>query len=297
MPIVTSGIFKEVSPLSPKDCFIVIERLKSSFDFPIHIHPEYELNFIEHAAGAQRIVGDSVETIGNEELVLIANPNLEHAWVNHECKSTNIHEITLQFNHSSSPDAMLEKKQFEPIKRLLERAEKGLVFGRQTIDKVRPLLCSLHTESDSFYSVLKFLVILHELSLADDARELASSSFVELENRKQKDNQIDKIVAYLNANYDKPVHLADVARLVNMSESSFCRYINKRTSKSFVDFLTDMRLGFAVRALVDSSLSVAEICYSCGFNNLSNFNRMFKKRKGMSPSEFRATYLKSRKVL
>ena len=102
---------------------------------------------------------------------------------------------------------------------------------------------------------------------------------------------------YLNKNYNKVVHLSDVAQLVNMSEPSLCRYIKQRTSKSFVDFLTDIRLGFTVRALIDSSQSVAEICYSCGFNNLSNFNRIFKKRKGMPPSEFRDNYLKKKMIV
>ena len=72
--MINTEIFKEVSPLSDKDCFILIERHKSNFNFPIHIHPEFELNYIENAKGAQRIVGDSVEDIEDEELVLIANP-------------------------------------------------------------------------------------------------------------------------------------------------------------------------------------------------------------------------------
>ena len=107
--MIGTALFKEVSPLSSKDCFIVIERLKSTFNFPIHVHPEYELNFIEHAKGAQRIVGDSVETIGDDELVLVTNPTLEHAWVNHECKSQAIHEVTIQFHRSSFPEELLER--------------------------------------------------------------------------------------------------------------------------------------------------------------------------------------------
>jgi len=82
-----------------------------------------------------------------------------------------------------------------------------------------------------------------------------------------------------------------------MSEPSFCRYIKQRTSKSFVDFLTDIRLGFAIRALIDSPQSVAEIGYACGFNNLSNFNRIFKKKKGMPPTEFRENYRKKKVIV
>jgi len=290
-------LFKEVSPLSSKDCFIVIERLKSTFNFPIHVHPECELNFIEHAKGAQRIVGDSVETIGEEELVLITNPKLEHAWVDHECKSQTIHEVTLQFHTSSIPGELLEKNQFQSIKALFEKAQKGVAFGPQTIGKVRPLIKSITCETDGFYSVLKLLTILHELSLAKDARELASRSFIQLDNNIGEDPRINKVVEYLNQNYQDQVRLSDVSSLINMSEPSFCRFIKQRTSKSFVDFLTDIRMGFAIRMLIDSPHSIAEIGYACGFNNLSNFNRIFKKKKGMPPSEFRENYRKKKIIV
>lgn len=295
--MLTTELFKEVSPLSDKDCFIVMERLKSTFNFPIHVHPECEINFIEHAKGAQRIVGDSVETISDEDLVLITNPRLEHAWMNHECKSQNIHEITLQFHASSIPDDLLEKNQFKSIKVLMERAQKGIVFGTEAIAKVRPLLRTITCETDGFYSVLKLLMVLHELSLSEDIRPLASHSFISQDKPKNEDLRISKVVEYLNRNYQYQVRLSDVAALVNMSEPSFCRFIKQRTSKSFVDFLTDIRLGFAIRLLIDSSQSIAEIGYACGFNNLSNFNRIFKKRKGMPPTEFRENYRKKKVIV
>lgn len=298
MIVATTELFEEVSPLSSEDCFIVIERLKNTFNFPIHIHPECELNFIENAKGAQRIVGDSVETIGNRELVLITNPKLEHAWVNHECKLQEIHEITIQFHTSSIPGELLEKNQFKSIKNLYERAQKGVVFSEQTIEKVRPLLKSITYQIDGFYSVLQLLSILHELSLDKDAHELASCSFIELNNNNvDEDSRINKVVEYLNKNYQDQVRLSDVASLVSMSEPSFCRFIKQRTSKSFIDFLTDIRMGVAIRLLIDSSKSVADIGYSCGFNNLSNFNRIFKKKKGMPPSEFRESYRKKKVII
>ncbi len=289
-------LFKEVTPLSTKDCFIVIERLKSTFNFPIHVHPECELNYIEYAKGAQRVVGDSVETISDLELVLVTNPALEHAWVNHECKSQSIYEITVQFHRSSLPEELLEKNQFQSIKTLFERARNGVVFGEQAVNRVRPLLKTLSYETVGFYAVIKFLMILHELSITEDARELASPSFICQNRPLEKNLRISKVIDYLNKNYDKQLRLIDIADLVNMTESSFCRFIKRHTSKSFVDLLTDIRLGFAVRALVDSTQSIAEIGYACGFNNLSNFNRIFKKKKGIPPTEFRHNYRK-RKVI
>lgn len=134
-----SDIFREKSPLSNEDCFVVFDRRKSSFTFPVHIHPEYELNYVEGAVGARRIIGDSIETIGEHDLVLIANPELKHAWVDGDCQSEDIHEITIQF-HPSFIEQCLDKRQFQSIQRLLAKAAKGVVFGKETTERILPLL-------------------------------------------------------------------------------------------------------------------------------------------------------------
>lgn len=296
--MINTELFKEVSPLSDKDCFILIERQKSNFNFPIHIHPEFELNYIENAKGAQRIVGDSIEEISEEELVLITNPRLEHAWVDYHNKPQTIHEITIQFHPDLLTETFLNKNQMISIQELFRHAEKGVVFSRETIVKVRPLLKTLTCENDSFYSLVKLLVILHELSVDKGMRELATGQFAANAEQKENNNsKLNKVIDYVNRHYAEVIRLADVADMVNMSEASFCRFIKQHTSKSFIDFLTDIRLGVASRALIDSSLSIAEIGYDCGFNNLSNFNRIFKKKKGVTPSEFRDNYRKNKTII
>ena len=291
-------MLKEVSPLSSKDCFILIERQKSNFNFPIHIHPEYELNYIENAKGAQRIVGDSIEEIEEEELVLVANPQLEHAWMDHNNTSQNIHEITIQFHPDLFSDTFLNKNQMISIRQLFQRAYKGVAFSRETIAKVRPLLKTLSCENDSFYSLIKLIVILHELSVDKGMRSLSTGQFAASKASKEYSNdKLNKITEYLNRHYPEVIRLADMAALVSMSEASFCRMIKQHTSKSFVDFLTDIRVGAASRALIDTSLSIAEIGYDCGFNNLSNFNRIFKKKKGLTPREFRDNYRKNKMII
>ncbi|MDE5676859.1 MAG: AraC family transcriptional regulator [Phocaeicola sp.] len=291
-------LLKEVSPLSSKDCFILIERQKSNFNFPIHIHPEYELNYIENAKGAQRIVGDSIEEIEEEELVLVANPQLEHAWMDHNNTSQNIHEITIQFHPDLFSDTFLNKNQMISIRQLFQRAYKGVAFSRETIAKVRPLLKTLSCENDSFYSLIKLIVILHELSVDKGMRSLSTGQFAASKASKEYSNdKLNKITEYLNRHYPEVIRLADMAALVSMSEASFCRMIKQHTSKSFVDFLTDIRVGAASRALIDTSLSIAEIGYDCGFNNLSNFNRIFKKKKGLTPREFRDNYRKNKMII
>lgn len=296
--MINTELFKEVSPLSSKDCFILIERQKTNFNFPIHIHPECELNFIENAKGAQRIVGDSIEEIDEEELVLVTNPHLEHAWKDYRNVSKNIHEITIQFHPDLLTDTFLNKNQMISIRQLFRHAERGVAFSRESIAKVRPLLKTLTCENDSFYSLIKLLIILHELSIDKGMRELSTGQFAaNVMHQHSSDESLGRVMDYLSRHYSEVIRLSEVAEMVNMSESSFCRFFKQHTSKSFIDFLTDIRLGAASRALIDSSLSIAEIGYDCGFNNLSNFNRIFKKKKGGTPSEFRDNYRKNKTII
>lgn len=296
--MINTELFKEVSPLSSKDCFILIERQKTNFNFPIHIHPECELNFIENAKGAQRIVGDSIEEIDEEELVLVTNPHLEHAWKDYRNVSKNIHEITIQFHPDLLTDTFLNKNQMISIRQLFRHAERGVAFSRESIAKVRPLLKTLTCENDSFYSLIKLLIILHELSIDKGMRELSTGQFAaNVMHQHSSDESLGRVTDYLSRHYSEVIRLSEVAEMVNMSESSFCRFFKQHTSKSFIDFLTDIRLGAASRALIDSSLSIAEIGYDCGFNNLSNFNRIFKKKKGVTPSEFRDNYRKNKTII
>lgn len=296
--MINTELFKGVSPLSSKDCFILIERQKTNFNFPIHIHPECELNFIENAKGAQRIVGDSIEEIDEEELVLVTNPHLEHAWKDYRNVSKNIHEITIQFHPDLLTDTFLNKNQMISIRQLFRHAERGVAFSRESIAKVRPLLKTLTCENDSFYSLIKLLIILHELSIDKGMRELSTGQFAaNVMHQHSSDESLGRVMDYLSRHYSEVIRLSEVAEMVNMSESSFCRFFKQHTSKSFIDFLTDIRLGAASRALIDSSLSIAEIGYDCGFNNLSNFNRIFKKKKGVTPSEFRDNYRKNKTII
>ncbi len=129
-------------------------------------------------------------------------------------------------------------------------------------------------------------------------RELSTGQFaINSVSKEHTNEKLNKVLDYVHFHFSEVIRLADVAKMVNISEASFCRFIKQHTSKSFIDFLTDIRLGAASRALVDSSLSIAEIGYDCGFNNLSNFNRIFKKKKGVTPKEFRDNYRKNKTII
>jgi transcriptional regulator GlxA family with amidase domain len=109
--------------------------------------------------------------------------------------------------------------------------------------------------------------------------------------------KIKKVYNYVQANYNKKIKVEEVASLVDLSVVSFSRLIKQRTGKTFIDFLNELRLGYATRLLIESNKTVTEICYECGFNNISNFNRIFKKSQGYTPSEFRESYYGTKKVI
>lgn len=290
-------VLRELPPLLDSDFMYVADRRKKEFTYPIHKHEVFELNYVENGDGVLRIVGDSAETIGNRELVLITSPDLEHVWEQDKCKSEDIREITVQFFFDfNSSYSLFNRTPLLPIKRLFERARKGVAFTPKTIEKVYPLLNSLSSTKDKFYSVINFLTLLYELSLADDTRELASSSFAKVDVDSES-RRILKVKEYINKHYTEEIRLADMADLVGMSTTSFSRFFKLRSGKTLSDYVVEMRLGVAARQLVDTTNSVSEICYGCGFNTLSNFNRLFRKYKGCSPTEFREKYFKTKIIV
>lgn len=286
-------ILRETTPLSEKDCFMVFSREKSAFDFPIHVHQEYELNFIENAKGASRVVGDSIEDIDDLELTLIAGSGLEHGWLNHRCESKVIKEITIQFHPDLLNEKLLMKNQFRLIKKMFDRAANGVTFPKDVILKIKDSLYGLVSEKEGFYSVMKLFSILHELSLSDGMRVLSSRSFCE-NNQRFDSRRVDKIIHYLMDNYTQDIALRDVSDLVGMTEVSVSRFLKQRTGRTFIDTLNEIRLGYSSRMLIDTTHTVAEIALLNGFNNLSNFNRIFLKKKGMTPTKFREKYRNSK---
>ncbi|MDR1119738.1 MAG: AraC family transcriptional regulator [Dysgonamonadaceae bacterium] len=290
-------IIREITPLSDKDCFYIADRYKTEFTYPMHHHKEYELNFCERAAGVRRIVGDSAEVIGDFDMVLITSPNLEHTWEQYVCTSQKIREITIQFSPDLFFQSFVDKNQFASIRRMLGMAKNGLAFPLSAIMKVYFLLDELSGAKD-FYAVIKFLTILYELSkYADEAHTLSSSSFAKIEPPHSDSRRVQKVENYINTHYREKISLNQLAAITGMTPVSFSRFFKLRTGKTLSDYIIDIRLGYAARQLVDSSKSIAEICYDCGFNNLSNFNRIFKRKKECAPKEFRDSYRKKKNVV
>lgn len=284
---------REITRLIPEDSFLVEERIKDDFDFPIHFHPEYELNFIFKGKGVRRIIGDHTENIEDLELVL-TGPNIVHGWELHNCTCKEIYEITIHIHQDLLNEKTLARRIFKPIKDMFARSKHGILFSRETTIKIMPRLMALTRISGIEY-YLEFISILNDLGNSKNQRMLSNSS-VEKEDFDNSD-KIKKVYEYIQQNFNKTITLNEISELVNMSPVTFNRFIKSRTGKTFITYINDTRIGFASRWLLDSELSIGEIAFKCGFNNIANFNRLFKKSKQCTPKEFKEQFVGVKKVL
>jgi AraC-like DNA-binding protein len=287
MPFMNTNIMREITPLTSADCFTIFTRTKSDFDFPLHSHEELELNFIMNAKGAKRIIGDHICEIDVLELVLVGS-NLPHVWQTHKCKSKEIKEITIQFHKDLFDEKFLRRNQMSFIRKMLERSAKGILFSKETIQQIMPRLTVLN-QKQGFDSVLELLSILHDLSVSRNMHTLSDNTFSNAE-LSYNSRRVERVMEYMNQNFHKNITLNEAAKLTNMTPVSFSRFFKMRTGITFMDSLLELRLGQSSRLLIDTTQSVSEVAYNCGFNNISNFNRLFKKKKGCTPKMFRENY-------
>ena len=283
-------ILYEIPPLSASDCFYIVDRRKSEFNYPLHRHKELEINFVQGASGAQRVVGDSIETIGDLDLAIVGSEDLEHVWNQGRCTSRDIREITIQFDKSLLPPELLSRNQFASISTMLRKAQNGISFPQEVILKAFVYLDKLSAAKDGFEQLILMFNLLYTLS-QNKCNILASNTFAHID-KSSESRRIQRVKEYVSSHCDRDLTLGEIAGVAGMSPSSFSRFFKTATGKTLTAYILEVRLGTASRYLVNTTNSIAEICYSSGFNNVSNFNRLFKKSKGVTPKEFRQIYKK-----
>ena len=193
-------------------------------------------------------------------------------------------------------EGFLARNPFGSIRKMMETARKGLAFPMEAIIQVYPRLTQLSKMNDSFWAVSQFMGILYDLSLCKGARTLATNSYAKVDIQDDS-KRILKVKTYIHDHYMDDIRLGMLADLAGMSTSAFSRFFKLHTGYTLREYLINIRLGNAARLLLDTGESIANISFFCGFNNLSNFNRIFKDRKGCSPSEFREQVRKARIIL
>lgn len=281
----------EITLLEANECLHLEDRHKQSFDYPLHKHQEFELNFVENGRGLRRTIGDSMEDVDDYDLVLIGG-GLEHQWSNpDDFEPRPMHEVTIQFSADIFGSDLLSRQPFSSIQQMLHNAKRGICFSQEVIRQVHDSLKFLITEKPGFYRFNKFMEVLYILSQDTHGHLLASEEFSKA-GTSSDSRRIQMATDFIKKHFKEDIHLADLSDLVCMTPTAFSKFFSLRTHKSVSDYIIDQRLGYASRQLIDSAQTVIEICYDSGFNNVSNFNRLFKKRKGLTPTEFRDNYQK-----
>ena len=283
-------ILKEITPLEKNDLFIANYWPDNQMDFPLHFHEDYELCLTLNVRG-KRILGNLVEDFTEKDLV-ITTPNVLHcykrddAFLNVRCEV-----VVIQFPKELPSWGIFDTDQLRNIRNLLCQPAPGLKFSEETAEAVRERLLRL-PRTEGFEAVQLFFGILHELACADRTQ-------VELIGVQSSDStlphsrRINKIVQFVEKNYHHKISLEDVGELVGMSASSVSRFFKQRTRHNFWDYLNGFRIDRAAQMMIETEHTISEISYACGFNNLSNFNRVFRERIGTTPSDYRNKFKES----
>lgn len=268
----------------------IVDRKNKVFDYPLHTHEVFELNFIERAAGAKRIVGDSEEVIDDMDLVLIANGDLEHIWEQNEFHGRSAREVTIQFDIHFEDDSLFVATPYRSIREMMQKARRGLAFSREAIIKVYHILDTIGDVNEGFYAIQNLMTILYELSKSEsNYRQLASKNY-QNDAVTEDTEKAEDIKQYIHNHYRQDITLPEISEHFGMSISSFGRFFKQHIGRTLSEYVIYLRLSYATSRLIESNDSISDICISSGFNNMSHFNRLFKRSKGCSPSQFRETY-------
>jgi len=263
------------------------------FTFPWHFHPEYELVYVIKSFG-KRFVGDHIEDFSNGDLVLLGS-NLPHFWKNDDVFFRNdpaykVNAIVIHFPADFFKQQIENYPEFLKIKELLQRSARGIRFHEPIAKSVGKKLEKL-LKSKGLECTLDFVKILDKLARTKDYKILSSGNYnAELQNLSS--SRIDKVLHIINSNYRENLKLETVANHAGMNKTAFCRFFKEKTGKSFSEFLIEMRIGYACKLLIEDQLSVSQICFESGFNNLSNFNRQFKKQTSFTPVHYKNQFHK-----
>ncbi len=247
-----------------------------------HFHDEYELTLIEKSYGS-RMVGDHIERFAAGDLVLIGK-SLPHTWRNDEGVNRISEALVIHFLEDFLGKPFFDLPEMYKIKRLLERSGRGLKIEKKAAKKVADCMRAMEKMAGA-ERILQLLHILRLLSELDDMEELCSEGFTNSIHYTDSD-RLKRVYEYIMNNFQEDVSLSRAAMVANMSPTAFSRYFKSRTRKSYTQFVIELKIGYACKLLINEKVSVADVCYQSGFQNLSNFNQQFKSITSLTPKKY-----------
>jgi len=270
-------IQQEITPVESDDLFVVLDHKDAKFDYPIHCHAEYEINLVLLSDG-KHIIGTREEPFSEVDMVIIA-PFVPHVW---KAREEGNRVITVQFSGKMLDFPMLRLRQFRSIETFLKRAVPAAKFHLSEDDPLVGEVLALAQAKD-FDATVAFLRLLNSMA----EREFTILGDVDSGMRQSRSRRVARVMEYSQEHLGETIRLSDVSSLVDMSDSAFSHFFKKHTNLSYITYLNGLRISRACRELESTAMSVSEICWDCGFNNKSNFNRLFLQAKGMTPSAYR----------
>nr|WP_175836775.1 AraC family transcriptional regulator [Burkholderia anthina] len=250
-----------------------------------HFHPEYELHLITATTG-KYFVGDYIGDFSAGNLVM-AGPNLPHNWVSNVPSGEQVSErcLVLQFDTEFIVRAIAAFPEFKKVTGLLEASNWGVLFTPETGAAAEPIMREM-LNAQGMHRIALFVSLFDLLLQSNEPVKLASAAY-RAEPARYAETRINHVLSHIGKNLSQELREADLAGLAGQSVSAFSRYFRRHTGVPFVQYVNRLRINLACQLLMSGELSISDIGYQVGFNNLSNFNRQFLLLKGMSPSKWR----------
>lgn len=278
-------------PLESEESFFVKSFEEPYFYTPWHYHREYEIVLIVQSSG-KKFIGDSVSDFKEGDIALLG-PNLPHVYRNErelldnpahlKAKSIVVHFLEISFG-----EGFLDLPEAEKIRTLLNRSRHGLEIKGSANEQVRLLLHQM-LGLNGLTRWMKLVEVLQIISESEELQPISETFMVGKNNAESE--RMNKIFEFVLKNFQREITVPEIADHVNLAPNSFSRYFSNRTRKPFIHFVNEVRLSHAAKLLQENRLSVAEICYESGFNNLSHFNRQFRNKYGKGPLGFKKDFI------
>jgi AraC-like DNA-binding protein len=273
------ALYEDIASKKGNESFLGYSFTVPFFEFKWHYHPEYELTLITKGTG-KRLVGDSYESFEAGDLVLLG-PDLPHTWSSDKIKNQQVSAVVIQFSEDFI-QRFLTLHEFDKVSSLLESSDRGLFFPGA--EKLHSQLEAL-TKLSGVEKITSLLEIFQKLT-ALKCEKLSSEYFNAIKGE-ETENRINKVCQYIQQHAAEDITLEQVAELIHLSRSAFSKFFKRATGKTFSDYVNDIRIGKACYLLTESDKAINEIAYETGFDSLTYFNRVFLRKKGVTPGKFK----------
>jgi len=272
-------------PKPENEAFVYQEDHDLLFYDKLHQHEEIQISLIANGEGTL-IVGDSVTDYKSDD-ILVMGSNLPHVFKSDVTEGKNSLMVSLFFNKKSFGDHFFDLKEFDSLQSFFNQSIYGLKLISNK-NELKNLFLKLRKASN----LDRFILLFEILRLIAKSNTESLSSFVNQKNYSDNEGKrMSEVFEYTMNHFNHPISLLQIAGIANMTTNAFCKYFKQRTNKTYLQFLTELRIEYACKLLdKNNDLAIAEIATISGFNTISNFNRKFKSLKKMAPLQYKLTH-------